>query len=96
MPRYDTLREIHGPHIEAGYQEGQMGIRELSGVYQCSPGTIRNILIERGVKLRRRGRKRRARINQAEMALKEIQHEPDEPPAEPHTLGGANQLGPGD
>ncbi len=44
------------PQVASSYEAG-VTIRELGTIYSCSPGTIRNILVRRGVALRRPGRR---------------------------------------
>jgi hypothetical protein len=45
-------------YIKEGYESGST-IKELSGSYNASPGSIRNFLIEEGVILRSRGRRKK-------------------------------------
>jgi transposase-like protein len=48
--------------VQEAYQNGAT-LREISEVHGVSSGTVRNCLIEAGVKLRSRGRKKRSDAN---------------------------------
>lgn len=55
--RSKLLTLVESQVIE-GYKNG-MDLRELAALYDCSPGTIRNALIDNDIPLRPRGRKRK-------------------------------------
>jgi len=46
-------------HIVIGYREQKQSLRYLADIYETSAGSIRTLLIEEGVELRARGRKRK-------------------------------------
>lgn len=50
--------ELVGDEIEQAYDNGET-LRSLGSFHHCSPGSIRNLLLSRGVKLRSKGRKRK-------------------------------------
>lgn len=66
------------PQVATNYEAG-VTIRELGSIYNCSPGTIRNVLIRRGVALRRPGRRAStgAVVAPHVEGLNETQTEPD-------------------
>lgn len=63
MSRLSTVRSrlaLEGDQIEAQYVKDEKTLRELAEEYNCSTGTIRSFLVQdRGVILRKQGRKRK-------------------------------------
>jgi intein-encoded DNA endonuclease-like protein len=44
--------------VVEGYKNGAT-LRELATIYECAPGTIRNLLLTNNVDLRKRGRRKK-------------------------------------
>ena len=63
MPSLELKRELEkvGTQILTSYANG-LTLRELADQYNCSSGTIRNFLIEKGATLRKRGRQANKKI----------------------------------
>ena len=58
MSRVKKLSDV-GKAIEEAYLADEtITLRRLANAYNCSPGTVRSCLIERGIKLRSRGRRK--------------------------------------
>jgi hypothetical protein len=59
MSRLETRKKLASviPLVVEGYENGAT-LRELAGLYEVAPGTIRNLLLAQGKNLRSRGRKR--------------------------------------
>ena len=53
----NKLSTVHEPVIEA-YRNGAT-IRAIADIYNVSPGTVRNLLIEEGETMRSRGRRKK-------------------------------------
>jgi hypothetical protein len=59
MSRVETRKKLALVHdlVVEGYANGAT-LRELAIVYECAPGTIRNLLLAKGTDLRKRGRRK--------------------------------------
>ena len=71
-----VLRNVHGPLIESSYLGG-VSLKKLGVEYDCSAGTIRAVLIDRGVTIRKPGRPRKAIPSKEEM-VQEVLNESNE------------------
>jgi len=59
MSKFTKLVNVENMIVE-GY-ENSMTLRELADLHGVAPGTIRNLLVSRGVKMRDRGRRHKAK-----------------------------------
>lgn len=46
-------------NIILAYTWGNLSLREVAKIYETSPGSIRALLIEEGIKMRERGRRKK-------------------------------------
>ena len=58
MARVKKLSAVAKTVADTYLSDEEMDLRKLGEIFDCSPGTARSCLIEQGVKLRSRGRRK--------------------------------------